>query len=343
MKNIVLFDTSAATMNHGDEIIMESFMNNAKDLLDGNFVAKFPTHTPCFNFYQQTKHNPRYRFVREADHKFICGTNIINNKMHIPWPFWNINLFNSRCYQNAVLVGVGITAFPKDSDRVSLYSKMLFSSFLSKEYKHSVRDERTKRIVEAICGKDSAINTGCPTLWGLTPEHCREIPAQKAPNVVFTLTDYSMNREADEALIEILLRNYETVYYWPQGARDIPYFQSLKNSERVQQVAPGVAAYRKLLTETDIDYVGTRLHSGIYAMQHKVRSIILVVDNRAADIAETYNINTISRDDPALEAKIREQFCTDVKLDLNSIEQWKSQFREQRVYNGGNQYVRIQE
>ena len=328
MKNIVLFDTSAATMNHGDEIIMESFLNNTKDLLDGNFVAKFPTHTPCFNFYQQTMHNPRYRFVREADYKFICGTNILNNKMYIPWPFWNINLFNSRCYQNAVLVGVGITAFPKDSDRVSFYSKLLFSSFLSKEYKHSVRDERTKRVVEAICGKGSAINTGCPTLWSLTQEHCRDIPTQKAINVVFTLTDYSMNKETDETLIDVLLKNYETVYFWPQGTRDVPYFKGLKNSDRVKMVSPDVASYKKLLTETDIDYVGTRLHAGIYAMQHKVRSIILVVDNRAADMAETFNINTVLRDDPTLEEKIRSQFVTDVKLDVDSIEQWKSQFKK---------------
>ena len=93
-------------------------------------------------------------------------------------------------------------------------------------------------------------------------------------------------------------------------------------------VSPDVASYKKLLTETDIDYVGTRLHAGIYAMQHKVRSIILVVDNRAADMAETFNINTVLRDDPTLEEKIRSQFVTDVKLDVDSIEQWKSQFKK---------------
>ena len=145
MKNIVLFDTSVGTLNHGDEIIMESFMRNGKDLLDGNYVAKFPTHTPCFLFYQQTVKNPRFRFVKQADYKFICGTNIINNKMIFPWPFWNINIFNSRCYENAVLVGVGVTGFDSD-DKVSFYADKLYSSFLSKEYKHSVRDERTKRM-----------------------------------------------------------------------------------------------------------------------------------------------------------------------------------------------------
>ena len=135
MKNIVLFDTSAATLNHGDEIIMESFLKNGADLLDGHFVLRFPTHAPCFHAYQQTKRNPRYMFVKNADHKFICGTNLLSNKMYIPWHFWNVNLFNCRCYKGSVLVGVGCSAFPEGSDKPHWYSKKLFSKILSKEYK----------------------------------------------------------------------------------------------------------------------------------------------------------------------------------------------------------------
>ena len=180
MKNIILFDTSVGTLNHGDEIIMESFLKNADDILKGTFIGRFPTHTPCFHFYQQTKRNPRFVFVKNADHKFICGTNILNNRMHIPWGFWNVNIFNSRCYENSVLVGVGVSGFAHGKEKVSLYSKLLFSKFLSRKYKHSVRDERTKRVVESICGKGSAINTGCPTLWGLTSERCAEIPTKKS-------------------------------------------------------------------------------------------------------------------------------------------------------------------
>ena len=191
MHNIVLFDTSIGTMNLGDEIIMESLQKNMKDLLDGNFIVKFPTHTPCFHFYQQTRRNPRYRFVRDAKYKFICGTNIINNRMDIPWSTWNINFANANCYNNSVLVGVGAAGLKDGVDQLSWYPKKLFSSFLSRSYKHSVRDERTKRIVESMLGEGSAINTGCPTVWGLTRQHCREIKENKADQVVFTLTDYS--------------------------------------------------------------------------------------------------------------------------------------------------------
>ena len=54
-----------------------------------------------------------------------------------------------------------------------------------------------------------AINTGCPTTWTLTPEHCCEIPIKKADNVVFTLTDYNQDTKNDPLLIELLLDNYK--------------------------------------------------------------------------------------------------------------------------------------
>lgn len=326
MKNIILFDTSAATLNHGDEIIMESFLRNGADLLDGHFVARFPTHAPCFHFYQQTKHNPRYAFVKNADHKFICGTNLLSNKVYIPWHFWNVNLLTYHCYKGAVLVGVGCSSFPKGSDKPHWYSKLLFSRFLSKKYKHSVRDERTKRIVENICGKGSAINTGCPTLWGMTKEHCRQIPIKKASRVVFTLSDYSMDRIHDQALIDMLNRQYEAVYFWPQGTRDMKYFQTLSHIGSIHVVSPSVQAYDALLSEGDIDFVGTRLHAGIYAMQHKVRSVILAVDNRAADMAETYNLNVLRRDDPSLETMLCGDIVTDINIDEEAIAAFKQQF-----------------
>ncbi len=326
MKNIVLFDTSMATLNHGDEIIMESFLQNGADLLDGHFVLRFPTHTPCFHSYQQTTRNSRFAFVKNADHKFICGTNLLSNKMYIPWHFWNVNVFNCRCYEGSVLVGVGCSSFPNGSDKPHWYSKWLFSKILSTKYKHSVRDERTKRIVENILGPGSAINTGCPTLWGMTKEHCRQIPTQKAPRVVFTLTDYAIDRVHDQNLIDILNRQYEEVYFWPQGTQDAEYFHSLAHTGKIHVITPSVAAYAALLREGNIDFVGTRLHAGIYAMQHKLRSVILSVDNRASDMAETYNLNVFRRDDPALEEILCSEIVTDVNIDEQAIAEFKQQF-----------------
>ncbi len=328
MKNIIIFDTSIGTMNHGDEIIMESFLRNANDLLQGNNAFRFPTHTPCFLPYQQSMRNSRYRFVANADYKFICGTNLLNNKMHhLLWPFFNVNLFNSKCYQNSVLVGVGVSGFHSDN-KVSAYTKALFSKILSKNYIHSVRDDRSVKIVESICGKGSAINTGCPTLWGLTDDFCAEIPTEKADRVVFTLTDYSKNPTADQNLIDILNKNYSQVYFWPQGSEDFAYIQTFQNIENIQILSPSVRAYSELLSSGNIDYIGTRLHAGIFAMQHKVRGIILSVDNRAKDMAEVYNLNVIERNAEHLEELLNSHIETQIHINVAGIQQWKAQFLE---------------
>ena len=105
------------------------------------------------------------------------------------------------------------------------------------------------------------------------------------------------------------------------------YFASLRNSDKIQVVSPDVGSLSNLFISGNIDYVGTRLHAGIFAMQHKIRSVILVVDNRAADMAFTYNLNTIQRDDPKLKQVINSELITDVHIDEDAIESWKCQFR----------------
>ena len=53
MKRIILFDTSIATQNKGDEIIMESVRRELEPVLKGNFVYNFPTHLVSFPFGHQ--------------------------------------------------------------------------------------------------------------------------------------------------------------------------------------------------------------------------------------------------------------------------------------------------
>lgn len=325
MKKVVLFDTSVGTMNQGDNIIMDSVLKQTKEIREGNYVIHFPTHTPCFTAYQQSKHNSRYSFVRNADLKLICGTNIIAKRNLLPWPFWNVNLFNCGCYAGAVGMGVGSGGFGEET-KIKGCTRALYKKILSKEYVHSTRDEKTKALLESIGLK--AINTGCPTMWGLTPEHCSEIPTKKANSVVFTLTDGLNAPDADQGLIDLLVEKYDKVYYWPQGLTDIGYFGKMNNTDKITVISPDIISYSNLMkSEPDLDYVGTRLHAGIFAMQHKKRAIILVVDNRASDIAQTYHINVMDRTDMnALGSAIDSEFATEVKINLSNILEWKSQF-----------------
>ncbi|MBO5140007.1 MAG: hypothetical protein J6B76_05055, partial [Peptococcaceae bacterium] len=78
-----------------------------------------------------------------------------------------------------------------------------------------------------------------------------------------------------------------------------------------------------------VDYVGTRLYAGIHALNHKVRSIILAVDNRATEMGRDVNLPVIQRSEIAktLENKINSEFATDIQIKQDNIESFKAQFR----------------
>ena len=54
-------------------------------------------------------------------------------------------------------------------------------------------------------------------------------------------------------------------------------------------------AYNQFLDEIDCNFVCTRLHAGIKAMQKMKRSIIISVDNRARDMAANYGLHVLER------------------------------------------------
>lgn len=319
---IVKFNTSYGSLNLGDYIINESVDKELSTLFEGNFVLNYPTHTPVITFYQSFNRNMLIKNCNNAKYKFLCGTNILAKNMLHPWPNWNINIFNCKPYHNTVLVGCGMAG---NFNKANLYTRHLYKKILSKELIHSTRDEKTKQFLERMGYK--AINTGCATLWQLTSDHCKDIPCKKSNAVVFTLTDYCKDYNRDIKLIEILRKNYAKLYYWVQGSEDFDYLRELSADINDIELIYGLEAYRNLLQRSKIDYVGTRLHAGIFAMQNKRRSIILIVDNRARDMKETYNLVAIERSDiDKLDSVINSSFKTDVKIDIDKIAKWKAQF-----------------
>ena len=322
MIKIVNFNTAYSTRNLGDFIIVNAIHKEMAFLFEKSFVYELPTHTPVATFYQCYKKSSVMRGCLDAKYKFIDGTNIIKKSLFRPWPVWNVNLFNCRPYKNSILIGVGMDS---NFEKPDLYTRMIYSKVLSKEYIHSTRDEKTKKLLESMGYK--AINTGCPTLWALTGNFCKSIPHRRASRVVFTLTDYCKDKVKDQQLIEILKRQYKEIFFWIQGSEDLKYFRTLRNTDGIELVAPNLDAYEKLLDKGNIDYVGTRLHAGIFAMRHKVRSIILIVDNRARDMKESYNLVAVERNDiNQLDSLIKSSFETDVKIDEEKILKWKAQF-----------------
>lgn len=322
METIVLFDPSIRSLNMGDHVIMNSAAYELADIIGDNYVIRCGTHSPAVTFYQNTAHNPRMKVYDNAKYKFICGSNLLWKNMFIPRPTFNINLWNCRPYRGSVLVGVGTNSVKKQPD---LYTRKLYDEVLSKKYIHSVRDEETKRLLNDM-GYE-AINTGCPTMWGFTKAFCETVPTKKACKVIFTLTDYSQDLFHDQKMIDVLQREYSEVYFWVQGVFDLEYFAKMKNTDGIKVVAPTLAAYDKVLRDNDIDYVGTRLHAGMFALQHRRRTFILALDNRVRSMKETYNLNSIERDDvDKLEEEINKSFDTDICISEDRIRDWKSQF-----------------
>jgi len=324
MRKIVKFNTSYGTLNQGDAIINESIDRELGEFFRKDYIVELPTHTPVTTVFQIFKKNPIINICQEASYKIICGTNILTHNMLRLWPQLNINIINCRPYIGSILVGAGLSSQVPDAN---FYTKMLYKKILSKDFIHSVRDEKTKEFVEKMGFR--AIDTGCPTIWSLTKQHCSQIPTKKSDRVIFTLTDYSKNLQDDQLLIDVLRRNYQQLIFWVQGSGDFQYLQTLNHTEDIQ-IIYSLEDYKKTLMGGNIDYVGTRLHAGILALQNRVRSIIISVDNRAEDMQKSHNLPVLRREEilSKLEETINSEFITDVHIDEKKIEQWKSQFKE---------------
>ena len=324
MKNILLLDTSVSSQNKGDDIIMECVRKELEPLLVKSFEYTLPTHVSPFHWYQVWRNSQRVRSYANCDLKFVGGTNILAKNMLTHYPQWNINLFNCAPLAGSVLVGAGAGA----GDKRNWYTRKLYRKVLSHDFYHSCRDERTKIYVEQELGL-KAIHTGCVTMWMLTPDFCKQIPENKSDRVVFTLTAGG-NDERDQILIDTLRSCYKEIYFWPQGMYDYDYLQKYKNIEDLKILPATKKAYDDFITQNDTDYVGTRLHGGVYAMRHKRRSIIIAIDERAREINKANNLICIEKNEikSQLAMLINSGFPTKIDMDFDAINCWKAQFED---------------
>lgn len=164
-------------------------------------------------------------------------------------------------------------------------------------------------------------------MWLLTPDFCKQIPETKSNKVVFTLTARGYD-ERDQILIDSLKSCYKDIYFWPQGMYDYNYLLKYKNIENLRILPATKKAYDDFLTQNDTDYVGTRLHGGVYAMRHKRRSIIIAIDERAREINKANNLICIEKNEikSQLVMLINSSFQTKIDMDYDAINRWKAQF-----------------
>ena len=319
MSNITLFDTSVCTRNLGDQIIMDAVRKELLEVFEDGFFLNVPTH----DYLSEES----YKVIDISEYSFVGGTNLLSANMN-KYNQWKINLKDIFKFNDAILMGVGWWQYQHDPNR---YTRYLLRKVLSNKMMHSVRDEYTANKLR-YAGIQNVLNTGCPTLWKLSEEHCKDIPTTKAKNAVMTFTDYKPNIGADKRLFEIVSRNYEKVFIWIQGSRDKAYIESvIGNSKNVEIIKSTLEAYDNILKNTDnLDYIGTRLHAGIRAMQHRRRSVIISVDNRATEMGKNFNLNVVERKDvnEKLLELINGPIITNIELPLTNIAKWKNQFKK---------------
>lgn len=318
MKHVLLFDTSIGSDNVGDQIIMDYCIRQLLSIFNDEmlFYDRAPTHLEIGR--------TTFAMNRKAALRFICGTNILKTSV-LHNKIWKISFFDVLKLHDICLMGVGwnnYTKFPMD-----IYTKWMYHSLFSRKMLHSVRDSFTEKKLHKI-GIRNAINTACPTMWNLTSEHCSLIPKMKAKDVVTALTYYNQDREKDKLMLEILQRNYEKIYLWLQQPDDYDYYISLQSHVPVEFIKPVLSEYDQFLMTHDVDFIGSRLHGGIRALNYKKRTLIIAIDNRAMEIHNDTNLPVINRDDMEnIDIWINKSQNTEIRLPLTNILEWKESIK----------------
>ncbi len=321
MKKILLLNPAISTLNKGDEIICESAISQIDYLLNDAFVVNVSTHLPVSEVYASLLKSSGF------DHTFVLGTNLLMGKLTGKFKQWDINRETSQLLPKCVLIGAGWWQY---NNEANYRTKKIYHKILDSEYMHSVRDEYTAEQLKKI-GITNTLVTACPTMWNFTKEFTAEIPTKLASNVCTTVTDYSKDPIADAKMLSTLTKKYACVYLWMQGIRDFDYYSEIKetvsDNQKIKLVAPTVEAYDKVLNMPDMEYVGTRLHAGIRAIQHKKRALIIGVDNRAKEKHISFNLNVLERAQiDNLSSVLDSEIKTDINIPTAVIAQWKQQF-----------------
>jgi polysaccharide pyruvyl transferase WcaK-like protein len=312
---IALYDTSVGSPNLGDQIIMESVEREVAQLFPYAFISRLPTHDRIGKYGR--------RELRNADLVIAGGTNLLFSHWRRDRQ-WKLTLRDIGAIKGRlVLMGTGWTNYQNPPGWLA---RQAYGGMLSRSLSHSVRDGYSQSHL-ASAGFSLVLNTGCPTLWSLGEEK-KHKAAGAGRRVITTLTDYRKDAARDKDMLAALLAHYVDVSLWIQGKGDLEYFKSL-GVRNVALVPPSLEAFDAELSNNGTDFVGTRLHAGIRALQKGRAALILSVDNRAREMGKDFGLPVLEREHVGeLASRLAEPQPVGIKLPTDAIAQWKSQFSE---------------
>lgn len=313
--HVHLLDTSVATDNVGDEIIVDASRTIIAKMFPDAYVSRSSSHDGLGHFGRE--------LVADADIALLIGTNGLTPADQRRFNFvWTVRTKDIDVLRGkVVLFGVGAN---RDFDKINWRQKRLLSAVLSPNHVHSVRDEPGRKLME-ILGFD-VVNTSCPTLWGYG-DVPPVVPEGKADRVVFTLTKHKPDPQ-DAAMIGIFREHYGELYFWPQQPRDLPYLEEIAGTDGIEVIAPNLAAYDEILASGPIDVIGTRLHGSIRGLKHGRRILAISIDNRARAIGGETNLPILPRDKVSsdLAGLIAGGWKTQMQLPKDQIDRFCGQF-----------------
>jgi len=310
--------------NLGDCIIYDSVKEVLSELFPNTEIVRVSLHLP---FSAREK-----EIINQSELAFVGGTNILSSYIRyfdrmVPVKYKWFYLFPGL--KNIVLLGTGWSWYTDSPDKSSsiYYKRILHSS-----YYHSLRDKYSETMLRKAFIKKT-IFTGCPTTWKLNNGFINKFNPNS--NIVFTLTDYFQCPKNDEKLLRLILNvSGKETYFFPQGAGDLAYLKSLQsykiNKSKFKILEHNIQDYSNLLKDTEVNYIGTRLHGGIRSLQYNRPTLIISIDNRAAEMGKDMELPIIEREDykSMLEWIGNDRTLSIIKLPLSNIQKWKKQFTQ---------------
>lgn len=318
MKRVLLIDPYVGGFNLGDLIIREAVLRELKMLCQNVQIMMASIHQPFTRMHR--KRMRCFDLVVVAGSSMLTGRHWLIGRVN-RWPLSMQDVPYLK--DKVVLFGVG---WENPSVKTSIFRKVIWRTILHKEIIHSLRDSYTTKRFKEDFNLTNAINTSCPTLWELNVD---KINWKKGKRVVTTLTDYSKDSDADKRMLLLLKKVYKEVFFWPQGLFDLDYLKSLR-IDGITIVPTNLESFDLLLSENDdIDYVGTRLHAGIRALQHGRRAIFISVDHRTPNICRDVGLPVAVRYEfQTLEELIYSENIYEINLPYHEIMLWRDSLKK---------------
>ena len=247
----------------------------------------------------------------------LGGTNALHSRqlLNRQWPLTPRQINSLK--HKTVFLGVGWWQYQRPPTRAT---RRLLRLLSHPDVPHALRDGYTAERV-ATMGVPSLM-TGCPTMWNL---HGVSTTLSPGPNtaVVTTLTDYHFDYEVDGAWLRCLRQAYDTILVVGMGPGDEPAFRKLPRLDGVQWAGYGREGLDRARSNT-VDYVGTRLHAGVYWLQQGGNSLVVAVDNRATEMGRDTGLPVVAREDlTALAGAITTPRKHEILLPERDIASWR--------------------